>query len=379
MRIVPTSVCLATLILGTFCASCLAADEAGAADNLFLRAAAAIRADSPAATSMEYPEAPPFGAEWDRVAKESWEKNAAVFPLVRQARLAAAKAPWPHGADDLHYLNTCRNLANIVGDAAMYQHLQGDDRAAVELVRDLLGLSESLRGDLHSNDLVRVLVSIGIDALAAYRLAVITSEVHLSDNPADARALQVADATALIKQLLQAPSSFDALNKMLKEDPKAIESVAIAGTPASAEASRALEQANRGDAERALVAMSLASHLFKREKGRWPANLDELATKLPAGVPRDPWGDGKQTFGYVLAKGAAPREPAERPLVYSRCESRDGLFYRVDGPQFGFNIGDGSDRPANQQKRGGQFRDVSNWQPKTGLEGVVGPKTRPVQ
>jgi hypothetical protein len=258
----------------------------------------------------------------------------------------------------------------------MYQHVRGDDRAAVELVRDLLGLSESLRSDLQSNDLVRVLVSIGIDAMAAYRLSVITSDVHLSENPADTRALPVGDATALLKQLLRAPSSSGALKKMLKEDPKAIESVVIAGTQVSAEASRALEQANRGDVERALVAMSLASHLFKREKGRWPANLDELATKMPGGVPVDPWGDGKQTLGYVLVKGVTPGEPAERPLVYSRCESRDGLFYRVDGPQFGFNVGDGSDRPTNQQKRGGQFRDVTNWQAKTGLEGVVDPTTR---
>src|SRR4051794_34823253 len=66
MRTVPAAVCLATVITGTLCVTCLAAGEEATQGNLFLKAAAAIRADSPAATSMEYPEAPPFGAEWDR-------------------------------------------------------------------------------------------------------------------------------------------------------------------------------------------------------------------------------------------------------------------------------------------------------------------------
>lgn len=376
-HIVSACLILATFVATSRSAFAVAGDDA-TEGNLYMKAADAVRADSPAATSMEYPEAPPFGEEWNRVAKESWEKNTEVFKLIRGARLAG-KAEWPHGVDAQPILNRCRHLANIVGDAAMYQHVQGDDRAAIELVRDLLGLSESLRTDLQSDDLIRSLVSMGIDAFAAYRLSVITTDLRLADKPADARTVALDDARALIKQLLQAPSSVAGLEKMLKDNPKAIEAVVIAGTTVAPERARAIEQANRGDVERALVAMSLACHVFQSEKGRWPADLRELAAALPSGVPIDPWGDGKQTLGYVLVRRASEQEPAERPLVYSRCESKDGLLYRIDGPQFGFNLGDGSDRPMNAQKRGGQFRDVTNWQAKTGLEGVVGPKVRALQ
>ena len=349
----------------------VALEDEAAADNPYLQAAAAVRADSPAATSMEYPPAPPFGAEWDRVAKESWEKNAAVFPLVRKAR-TDGKVKWPHGDDLVPRLNACRNLANVVGDAALYQHFQGNDREAIELVRDLFGLSDSLRTDLGSDDLVRMLVGIGIDALDTYRLMIITSNVRLSDDPADAKALQMREAKQLMAKLLDGKlSSAAMLKKMLADHPKAIDAIQ------PPDAARALEQANRCDAERAFAAMSLACHVYRHESGRWPRTIEELVTKLPAHVPIDPWGDGKQTFGYALVPGGQADVP-ERPLVYSRCESRDGLFYRVDAPQYCFYGDDGTDRPPAQRKHGGQFRDVARWHVKTGPEGLVGPTTQPL-
>jgi hypothetical protein len=214
-----------------------------------------------------------------------------------------------------------------------------------------------------------VLVSIGVDALARDKLMTVTTTIRLSDDPADTKAVQTVEARRLIKQLLDDPNSLAAVNKMLeaKPDPNA-----PAAEPV--DAGRAKEQANRSVTECALAAMALACHVFHHEKGRWPATLQELATQLPR-VPADPWGDGKQTLGYLLVKGDKPDEP-DRPLVYSRCESQDGLFYRADQPQISFyaftDIGEG------RRRRGGQFRDVTLWQPQTGLEGVVGPTTRPV-
>ena len=67
---------------------------------------------------------------------------------------------------------------------------------------------------------------------------------------------------------------------------------------------------------------------------------------------------------------------SDRPLVYSRAESKDGLFFRIDAPQYGWYSGDGSFRPANQQKRGGQFRDVTRWAPALGVD--VGETIRPL-
>src|SRR5688500_1893930 len=93
---------------------------------LFLRAAREVKADSPAASNLEYPGYPPYGDDWDRIAEESWTQNATVFPLVRQAR-AAKEVKWPKGVG---YLNHCRRVANIVGDAALYHHFRGDDRSA---------------------------------------------------------------------------------------------------------------------------------------------------------------------------------------------------------------------------------------------------------
>lgn len=82
-------------------------------------------------------------------------------------------------------------------------------------------------------------------------------------------------------------------------------------------------------------------------------------------LPLDPWGDGKQTLGYVLIKGGL-RGGADRPLVYSRCGASDGLFYRTDAPQYSYYNSDGSSLPAAQQKHGGQFRDVTRWAPERG-------------
>jgi hypothetical protein len=76
----------------------------------------------------------------------------------------------------------------------------------------------------------------------------------------------------------------------------------------------------------------------------------------------DRWGDGTQPLGYVLVRGGLP-DGGDRPLVYSRCRSKDGLMYRTDAPQYGFYTLDGSDRPSSEQKQAGQFRDVARWVP----------------
>jgi hypothetical protein len=95
----------------------------------------------------------------------------------------------------------------------------------------------------------------------------------------------------------------------------------------------------------------------------------------PGGLPIDPWGDGKQTFGYVLIKGGLP-DGSDRPLAYDRCNSADGMFFRVDQPEYGFYNGDGSNLPPAQQKHGGQFWDVASWVPAAKVPGA--PTTRPL-
>jgi hypothetical protein len=72
-----------------FAVTAHAADEAAGTDDaaeLYQAARMAIRTDSPAASALEYPECPPFGEDWDRMAAASWRDNAAAFPFVRKAR-----------------------------------------------------------------------------------------------------------------------------------------------------------------------------------------------------------------------------------------------------------------------------------------------------
>jgi hypothetical protein len=81
-------------------------------------------------------------------------------------------------------------------------------------------------------------------------------------------------------------------------------------------------------------------------------------------APIDPWGDGKQTFGYALIKNGLP-DGSHRPVVYSRCNSAGDLFYRLDGPQYGYYGSYTTDQKTGHRQRGGQFHDVARWLPVT--------------
>jgi hypothetical protein len=202
-----------------------------------------------------------------------------------------------------------------------------------------------------------VLVSAGINASACNRLMVITANVPLTSDDKNSVDLNVGVARQLIAELLE---QRDANQQM-------IELLGPKGSPEWSKPNqspeRILETINRCNAERTLAAMSLACHLYQFDKGAWPTSLEQLVPNYIAKVPLDPWGDGRQTFGYMLIKGGLP-DGKDRPLVYDRCYSRDGMLYRIDEPQYGFYVSDGSNLPPIQRKQGGQFRDVTLWQPR---------------
>jgi hypothetical protein len=186
---------------------------------------------------------------------------------------------------------------------------------------------------------------------------VITANVPLTSDDKNSVDLNVGVARQLIAELLE---QRDAKQQM-------IELLGPKGSPEWSKPNqspeRILETINRCNAERTLAAMSLACHLYQFDKGAWPTSLEQLVPNYIAKVPLDPWGDGRQTFGYVLIKGGLP-DGKDRRLVYDRCYSRDGMFYRIDEPQYGFYVSDGSNLPPIQRKQGGQFRDVTLWQPR---------------
>jgi len=70
----------------------------------------------------------------------------------------------------------------------------------------------------------------------------------------------------------------------------------------------------------------------------------------------------KQPLGYVLIPGGLPNG-SDRPLVYSRCDMTDGLFFRRDEPEYAYYSSDGSRNSQKNMKHGGQFYDVARWQP----------------
>ncbi|MDB5324816.1 MAG: hypothetical protein JWM57_385, partial [Phycisphaerales bacterium] len=123
---------------------------------------------------------------------------------------------------------------------------------------------------------------------------------------------------------------------------------------------RIRETINRWNADKTLAAMSLACQLYYADQGTWPEQAADLVPGYLPLIPIDPWGDGKQTFGYVLVAKGRP-DGADRPLVFDRCESSDGLSFTTTRPLYDFYTGDGSNDPENQRRHLGQYRDVSAW------------------
>jgi hypothetical protein len=306
---------------------------------------------SPAASPLDYPEYPPYSAEWHRLESASYAFNAPARALVHEARSRnSATLPSALNADGTitdRSLFDCRSLANELGDAALEQHLQGDDASAIESLRDLLHLCDLLERPAPSS-IVQALLTHGIRMLAVNRLEIITAEVSLTDDRSDPKPLQIATAKELIRRLFDlkdpAPHYADLLNRGDFPD----------GPLTPDEKSRFQVQMRRGQMECNLASMSLACHLFRHDKHRWPASIEEFTAYLPA-PPRDAWGQ----MGYVLLKPEHPGA-AERPVVYSQCDSKSGLFYPTSEPHYswypGFHAG-------NTLKHGGQFRDVSLWAP----------------
>jgi hypothetical protein len=200
---------------------------------------------------------------------------------------------------------------------------------------------------------------------------VMVANAEITEDGRDLNDLPLATATQWIARLLDHPDAQVERDQVMKGEPSA----AYANPVIQRSLVRILETVHRMQTERDLAAMSLAAHVYQYKFGRWPANLDELKTELPR-VPVDPWGDGKQTLGYALVAHGLP-DGSDRPLVYSRCWLKDGLFFRTDEPHYSFYNSDGSKLPIAQQKRGGQFRDVANWVPVEGTN--AGATTRPLE
>jgi hypothetical protein len=349
---------IATILLLATSAPAAPAADTGDAWPLYKKAAERIREgdrlgkSSPAASTLEYNGYPPYSPEWEKMENEAYEHNASALADVHKA-IAMKVAHWPHeraGAElSLSYLNELRNIANQVGDAALYDHVHGREASALSRLQDVWHLAELL-DRTKDYTTVEALVGIGIRALAMDRMQVIACEIRIArEAPADGNAITAADVQAMIKQLFTNDTDIDARVKAIAANDLALNP----GMPMDPKLPAALTKVLRRDRmERNLTAMSLACRLFYFQKNRWPALLEELTTLLPA-KPVDHWG----AMGYVLIKGGTPK--GDRPLVYSRCNAEDGkkLEYPLTEPQFCYY------HKIDPDKRiaPGQFRDVVFW------------------
>lgn len=139
----------------------------------------------PSASSYTFGEDLPYPPEWHTLARRAIEVNPKPLELARQASLRQG-ADWgirirsrmPN--QSFPNFNAQRNLANLLGDAAVYEHFHGDDARAISDIRTLLHQARTLN---QYPFVLSKLVGIGIEALAVARLEVIAGDLRIGSGP----------------------------------------------------------------------------------------------------------------------------------------------------------------------------------------------------
>lgn len=391
----------------------------------FYQQATAVRnrtVENPASSNFDFPEYPPYPPRWHKMADASVAANGLVFPPLRLARLRD-EADWgtrfgsPMIAVPLPTLNPSRDLANFATDAALREHVRGNDAAALELVRDVRHLSSTVA---RQPVLVSQLVAIGIDALALHRLKVIAPALAVTEGddlpvgpPAPDGPATRGQVEALIAELLREPPPETGLqlgyqgervfaadnvrwmtrgNWVLRplfqiEERRAMAEqerrIAAATQPTLAATQAALPTASPAEQrrlsallsrlvmgssdaamqqrlrvvmERRFAAVALAVRLYRLDHGgAWPASLDALVPAYLPAVPADPFATDGEPLRYRLVRGATPLF-GDRPIVYSVGD--DGIDDIASGamplpPDPQYGWERGPDQP----------RDLSRWLP----------------
>ena len=143
-------------------------DDQNAATYLIAAAAAMNRTVwPPRSSNFTFPPYPPYGAQFEQMTDAAVKANPQTLALAHKARqfdraIWTKLPPKPAAAGLIvTNLNDARALANLLADTAELDQRRGDDGQAIDRVRDILHLADSI--DDNGITLVQWLVSIGID------------------------------------------------------------------------------------------------------------------------------------------------------------------------------------------------------------------------
>src|SRR5207249_1927930 len=147
----------------------------------------------------------PFPKFWIPMTQKVMQANPEALRLARQAPRHeqidwGIKYSTPVNSVLLTHLNKQRGLANFLGDAAIYEHLQHNDAGALDHIEELLF---QVRAIDHESFLINHLVAVGIQALTDARIELIAPGLTIdgSATPATAPASRPA-SRAQIKRII---------------------------------------------------------------------------------------------------------------------------------------------------------------------------------
>jgi hypothetical protein len=167
-----------------------AVPDGGNGALVYRQAMAAIGADSPAASSMNYNGFPPYPPRWHKMADQSVATNAEMFRLARLAREYdrfdwGTRVGTPATMVMVPHLNRMRHLANLLGDAALHAHFHGDDFESLERIRDVRHAASAVGAA--PDFLVTYLVHVGLQGIALHRLEIIAPGLTIAPDVDDDR------------------------------------------------------------------------------------------------------------------------------------------------------------------------------------------------
>jgi hypothetical protein len=119
---------------------------------------------------------PPYPALWKQMTEAAVAANGPALAASRKAR-QFDQSDWTPWKD----LSEARGLANLIGDAAVHAHVNGDDAEAIERIEDLLHLADSI---CQNNNVNALLVAVDIEFRGLERLEMILPDTKISDNHA---------------------------------------------------------------------------------------------------------------------------------------------------------------------------------------------------